>query len=87
MAEQPNVVCLANFPESSCRPAGSLTHQSRLRTSLAGLEVSMFSSFAFAVTICVVAGTIIVVALAARAGADGSIARVLYNTEHPKKSR
>ncbi|HTG99212.1 MAG TPA: hypothetical protein VL882_03035 [Vicinamibacterales bacterium] len=47
----------------------------------------MLSSFALAVTICFFAGTIIVVALAARAGADGSIARVLYDTEHPKKTR
>jgi hypothetical protein len=48
----------------------------------------MFFSFALPVTICFVVGTIIVVALAARrAGADGSIARVLYDTEHPKKMR
>jgi hypothetical protein len=47
----------------------------------------MFSSFALAATVCFVAGTIIVVALGARAGADDSIARVLYDTEHPKKTR
>jgi hypothetical protein len=47
----------------------------------------MLSSFALAATVCFVAGTIIVVALAARAGADDSIARVLYDTEHPKKTR
>jgi hypothetical protein len=47
----------------------------------------MFSSFALAATICFFAGTIIVVALAARAGVDSSIARVLYDTEHPKKTR
>jgi hypothetical protein len=47
----------------------------------------MFSSFAFAATICFVAGTIIVMTLAARAKADTSIARILYDTEHPKKSR
>ena len=47
----------------------------------------MLSSFALAATVCFVAGTIIVVALAARAGADGSIARILYDTEHPKKTR
>jgi hypothetical protein len=47
----------------------------------------MLSSFALAATVCFAAGTIIVVALAARAGADGSIARVLYDTEHPKKTR
>jgi len=47
----------------------------------------MFSSFGLAVTLCFVAGTIIVVALASRAKSDDSIARVLYDTEHPKKSR
>ena len=47
----------------------------------------MFSSFALVATICFVAGTIIVIALAARAKADDSIARVLYETEHPKKGR
>jgi hypothetical protein len=47
----------------------------------------MFASFALAVTVCFFAGTIIVVALAARAGADGGIARILYDTEHPKKFR
>jgi hypothetical protein len=45
----------------------------------------MLSSFALAVTTCFVAGTIIVVAFAARAKADDSIARVLYDTEHPKQ--
>jgi len=45
----------------------------------------MFSSFTLAVTLCFVAGTIIVMALASRAGADDSIARILYDTEHPKK--
>ena len=47
----------------------------------------MLSSFTFAVTICFVVGTVIVVALAARAGADDSIARVLYDAEHPEKTR
>jgi hypothetical protein len=48
----------------------------------------MYFSFALAVTICFFVGTIIVVALAARrAGADGSIASVLYDTEHPNTSR
>jgi hypothetical protein len=47
----------------------------------------MFSSFALVLTICFFVGTIIVVALAARAGADGSIARLLYDTEHPEKTR
>jgi hypothetical protein len=46
----------------------------------------MFSSFALAATICFVAGTLIVIALAARAGADGSVARVLYDAEHPRKT-
>ena len=46
----------------------------------------MFSSFAVAATICFVAGTIIVLALLARGGANDSIARVLYETEHPKKT-
>jgi hypothetical protein len=47
----------------------------------------MLSSFAVAVTLCFVAGLIIVVSLAARAEADGSIARVLYDAEHPEKTR
>ncbi len=47
----------------------------------------MFSSFTLAVTICFVAGTLIVVALKARTKSDDSIARVLYETEHPKKTR
>ena len=45
----------------------------------------MFSAFTLAVTLCFVAGTIIVMALASRARADDSIARILYDTEHPKK--
>lgn len=47
----------------------------------------MFSSFALTLTICFVVGTIIVLTLASRLGADESIARVLYDTEHPKKAR
>lgn len=47
----------------------------------------MLSSFALVVTICVFAGALIVVALAARARPDDSIARVLYETEHPTKRR
>jgi hypothetical protein len=48
----------------------------------------MYFSFSLAVTLCFFVGTIIVVALAARrAGADGSIAGVLYDTEHPKTNR
>jgi len=47
----------------------------------------MFSSFALAATLCFAAGTVIVVALIGRAGASDSIARVLYDTEHPKKTR
>ena len=47
----------------------------------------MFSSFALAATICFVAGTILVVALLGRTRANDSIARVLYDTEHPKKTQ
>lgn len=46
----------------------------------------MLPSIAVAVTICVVAGIIILVTLAARARTDESIARVLYDTEHPTKT-
>ena len=46
----------------------------------------MFSSLALAVTICFVAGTMIVVVFAGRAKANDSIARLLYDTEHPKKT-
>jgi hypothetical protein len=47
----------------------------------------MFSSFAIVLTLCFFAGALIVVALAARVRADDSIARVLYDTEHPTKTR
>jgi hypothetical protein len=47
----------------------------------------MFSSFALVATICFVAGTIIVIALLGRARANDSIARVIYDTEHPEKTR
>lgn len=47
----------------------------------------MLSSFVGAVAICLFAGTIILLALAARARADDTIARVLYHTEHPPKTR
>lgn len=47
----------------------------------------MLFSFALAVTICFVVGVVIVVTLAARARADDSIARVLYDVEHPEKTR
>jgi hypothetical protein len=47
----------------------------------------MLSSFAFAAAICFVVGTIIVVALLGRAEANDSIARVLYDTEHPTETR
>ena len=47
----------------------------------------MLSSFALAATVCFCAGAIIVVALAARARTDATIARVLYDTEHPAKTR
>jgi len=47
----------------------------------------VFSSFAIAATIGFVAGIIIVVGLAVRARADDNIARVLYDVEHPEKTR
>lgn len=47
----------------------------------------MLSSFAAAVTICFFAGTIMVLALVARARADDTIARVLHDTEHPTETR
>jgi hypothetical protein len=50
----------------------------------------MFSSLTLAVMICFAVGTAIVVALVVRAGAgrtSGTIARVLYDAEHPEKVR
>ena len=47
----------------------------------------MLLPFGAAVTICFVVGLVIVVTLAARARADDSIARVLYDVEHPEKKR
>ena len=47
----------------------------------------MPSSFAVALTVCFFAAVTIVVALAARARANAGIARVLYGTEHPAKTR
>lgn len=47
----------------------------------------MLSSFALAMVTSFVAGVIIVVALAAKAGATRSIAHVLYDTEHPGHTR
>jgi hypothetical protein len=47
----------------------------------------MLTSFALAVTICFVVGIVIVVALLARTGADDSVTRVLYDAEHPEKTR
>ena len=47
----------------------------------------MLSSFALAAAICFAAGTIVVVALAGRAAADGGIARIQYDTEHPRRTR
>ena len=47
----------------------------------------MLSSFLVAVTLCFVAGITIVIGLAARAKADGSIAHVLYAAEHPEHTR
>jgi hypothetical protein len=47
----------------------------------------MLSSFVIVAAICLVVGIVIVIALAARARADDSIARVLYDAEHPEKTR
>ena len=47
----------------------------------------MPSSFAFALTLSFFAGAIIVVALATRARTTDGIAAVLYDTEHPAKTR
>jgi len=47
----------------------------------------MLSSFAVAVTLCLGVGIVIVMTLAARAEATDSIAHVLYDAEHPGKSR
>lgn len=46
----------------------------------------MSSSLAITAMVCFVVGTFVVAALAARAGAGDSIARVLYDTEHPRKT-
>jgi hypothetical protein len=47
----------------------------------------MFSSFALAATLCFGVGIFIVFTLAAKAGRDQSIARILYDAEHPEKTR
>lgn len=50
----------------------------------------MVSSLTLAVIVCFVVGTAIVIGLAFKAGAGrtgGSIARVLYDAEHPEKTR
>jgi hypothetical protein len=47
----------------------------------------MFVSFALAATLCLAVGTFIVFTLAARAGTDESIARVIYDAENPEKTR
>jgi hypothetical protein len=47
----------------------------------------MLSSFALVATVSFVTGIVIVVTLAARARANDSIARVLYDTEHPRKTQ
>lgn len=47
----------------------------------------MLFSLVLAVTSCLVAGTIIIVARSSRAAADATVARVLYDTEHPEKNR
>lgn len=47
----------------------------------------MLSSFSIAVAICFFGGAIILVALAARARTDHGVARVLYDTERPARTR
>jgi hypothetical protein len=47
----------------------------------------MLSSFVIVAAICLVVGIVIVIALASRARTDDSIARVLYDAEHPEKTR
>jgi len=47
----------------------------------------MFSSFTIAAAIVLLVGIVIVLRLAGRARADDSIARVLYDVEHPEKTR
>jgi hypothetical protein len=83
-----NVLCYVSFPDTSLPSCGqpgssksSATRHSQER------EVSMFSSFAIAATIGFVIGIVIVVGLAVRARADDNIARVLYDVEHPEKTR
>jgi hypothetical protein len=50
----------------------------------------MFSSLGLAVIVCFLIGTAIVVALAVKSGTGrtgSTIARVLYDAEHPEKTR
>jgi hypothetical protein len=47
----------------------------------------MFSSLGFVLGLAFVIGMAIVVTLFARAGSDDTIARVLYDAEHPEKTR
>ncbi len=47
----------------------------------------MLSSFAIATTFGLLVGVVIVIGLAARARTDDNIARVLYDVEHPEKTR
>jgi hypothetical protein len=47
----------------------------------------MLSSFAVAATLSFLVGIVIVVGLAMRARTDDNIARVLYDVEHPEKTR
>jgi len=47
----------------------------------------MLSSFPLAATIGFVVGIVIVVGIAMRARTDDNIARVLYDVEHPEKTR
>lgn len=47
----------------------------------------MFSSVGIAVGLAFVIGIAIVVMLIAKAGSNDTIARVLYDAEHPEKTR
>lgn len=51
----------------------------------------MFSSLGLAVLVCFLGGTAVVITIALRAArggrSGGSIAQVLYNVEHPEKTR
>jgi len=82
------VLCCVSFPDTSlpsCGQPGS-SKSSAARPSQE-LEVSVLSSFTVAATIGFLVGIVIVVGLAVRARTDDNIARVLYDVEHPEKTR